>query len=146
MSIWGSLLGGIVGFSFGGPIGALIGSMIGGRISSSRRGTFRQGFAQQQQIFAISLIILAAKLAKGIITIEINANFQFWKNITVKRPISVKVSLNKFNKAVLIKLVINPTSKLKFAKNSPVCLLSIVCVSTFINDFTKSTWTFFVTS
>ena len=64
MSIWGSLLGGIVGFSFGGPIGALIGSMIGGRLSSSRRTAFRQGFAQQQQIFAISLIILTAKLAK----------------------------------------------------------------------------------
>ena len=64
MSIWGSLLGGMVGFSFGGPIGALIGSMIGGRLSSSRRGSFRQGFAQQQQIFVISLIILTAKLAK----------------------------------------------------------------------------------
>ena len=64
MSIWGSLLGGMVGFSFGGPIGALIGSMIGGRISSSRRGGFRQGFVQQQQVFIISLIILTAKLAK----------------------------------------------------------------------------------
>ncbi len=64
MSIWGSLLGGMLGFSFGGPIGALIGSMIGGRLSSSRRHRFRQGFAQQQQIFAISLIILTAKLAK----------------------------------------------------------------------------------
>ena len=64
MSIWGSLLGGMVGFSFGGPIGALIGSMIGGRLSSSRRGGFRQSFVQQQQIFAISLIILTAKLAK----------------------------------------------------------------------------------
>ena len=64
MSIWGSLLGGVVGFSFGGPMGALIGSMIGGRLSSSRRHGFQQGFAQQQQIFAISLIILTAKLAK----------------------------------------------------------------------------------
>ena len=64
MSIWGSLLGGVVGFSFGGPIGALIGSMIGGRLSSSRRHGFQQGLAQQQQIFAISLIILTAKLAK----------------------------------------------------------------------------------
>ncbi len=64
MSIWGSLLGGMVGFSFGGPIGALIGSMIGGRLSSLRRGGFRQSFAQQQQIFIISLIILTAKLAK----------------------------------------------------------------------------------
>ena len=64
MSIWGSLLGGMVGFSFGGPIGALIGSMLGGRLSSSRRGGFRKSFAQQQQIFVISLIILTAKLAK----------------------------------------------------------------------------------
>jgi len=64
MSIWGSLLGGVVGFSFGGPIGALIGSMIGGRLSSSRRRGFQQSFAQQQQIFVISLIILTAKLAK----------------------------------------------------------------------------------
>ena len=64
MSIWGSLLGGMVGFSFGGPIGALIGSMIGGRLSSARRGGFRQSFAQHQQIFIISLIILTAKLAK----------------------------------------------------------------------------------
>ena len=64
MSIWGSLIGGMVGFSFGGPIGALIGSMIGGKLSSSRRGGFQQGFAQQQQLFVISLIILTAKLAK----------------------------------------------------------------------------------
>ena len=64
MSIWGSLLGGMVGFSFGGPIGALIGSMIGGRLSAARRGGFQQNFAQQQQLFVISLIILTAKLAK----------------------------------------------------------------------------------
>ena len=64
MSIWGSLIGGMVGFSFGGPIGALIGSMIGGRLSSTRRGGFQQNFAQQQQLFVISLIILTAKLAK----------------------------------------------------------------------------------
>ena len=65
MSIWGSLIGGFVGFSFAGPIGALIGSMLGGRISSARRSGFRQSFAPPQQIFAISLIILTAKLAKA---------------------------------------------------------------------------------
>ena len=64
MSIWGSLIGGFVGFSFAGPIGALIGSMIGGKISSARRTGFRQSFAQSQQMFAISLIILTAKLSK----------------------------------------------------------------------------------
>ena len=65
MRIWGSLIGGFVGFSFAGPIGALIGSMIGGRISSARRSGFRKNFAQSQQMFAISLIILTAKLSKA---------------------------------------------------------------------------------
>ena len=45
MSIWGSLVGGLVSFSFSGPIGALIGSMIGGRISSARRSGFQRGYA-----------------------------------------------------------------------------------------------------
>ncbi len=65
MSIWGSLIGGFVGFSFAGPIGALIGSMIGGRISSARRSSFQGNFTPPQQVFAISLIILTAKLAKA---------------------------------------------------------------------------------
>ena len=65
MSIWGSLIGGFVGFSFAGPIGALIGSMIGGRISTARRSGFQQSFARSQQTFAISLIILTAKLSKA---------------------------------------------------------------------------------
>ena len=65
MSLWGSLIGGFVGFSFAGPIGALIGSMLGGKISSSRRTGFQRGFAPPQQVFAISLIILTAKLAKA---------------------------------------------------------------------------------
>ena len=64
MSIWGNLIGGFIGFSFAGPIGALIGSILGGKISSARRAGFQQSFAQPQQIFAISLIILTAKLAK----------------------------------------------------------------------------------
>ena len=65
MSIWGSLIGGFVGFSFAGPIGALIGSMVGGRISSARRSGFHRSFTSPQQIFAIALIILTAKLAKA---------------------------------------------------------------------------------
>ena len=65
MSIWGNLVGGFIGFSFAGPIGALIGSIIGGKISSAKRGGFQQGFAQSQQIFVISLVILTAKLAKA---------------------------------------------------------------------------------
>ena len=65
MSIWGSLIGGVVGFSFAGPIGALIGSMVGGRISSARKSGFHRSFAPPQQVFAIALIILTAKLAKA---------------------------------------------------------------------------------
>jgi len=65
MSIWGSLIGGFVGFSFAGPIGALIGAMVGGRISSARRSGFQRSFAPPQQVFAIALIILTAKLAKA---------------------------------------------------------------------------------
>ena len=65
MSIWGNLVGGFIGFSFAGPIGALIGSIVGGKISSARRGGFQKSFAQSQQIFAISLVILTAKLAKA---------------------------------------------------------------------------------
>ena len=52
-------------FSFAGPIGALIGSMVGGRISSARRSSFQRSFAPPQQVFAIALIILTAKLAKA---------------------------------------------------------------------------------
>ena len=65
MSIWGSLIGGFIGFSFAGPIGALIGSVVGGRISSTRRSSFQHSFAPPQQVFAIALIILTAKLAKA---------------------------------------------------------------------------------
>ena len=66
MSIWGSLIGGMVGFSLGGPFGMLLGSLIGGKISRAKSGSagFRS-FAQPQQIFALSLIVLSAKLSKA---------------------------------------------------------------------------------
>ena len=63
MSIWGSLIGGMIGFSLGGPFGMLLGSLIGGKISRSKSG-FKK-FAQPQQIFALSLIVLSAKLSKS---------------------------------------------------------------------------------
>ena len=65
MSIWGSLIGGMIGLSLGGPIGMLLGSILGGKISRSRaRGGFRN-IGQSQRIFALSLIILSAKLSKA---------------------------------------------------------------------------------
>ena len=65
MSIWGSLIGGMVGFSLGGPFGLLLGSLIGGKISRARSRESFGTFAQPQQIFALSLIVLSAKLSKA---------------------------------------------------------------------------------
>ena len=64
MAIWGSLIGGMIGFSLGGPFGMLLGSLIGGKMSRSRSGGGFRSFAQPQQIFALSLIVLSAKLSK----------------------------------------------------------------------------------
>ena len=65
MSIWGSLIGGAIGFSFGGPLGMLLGSFIGGRISKARSSVRHSSFQKNQEIFAISLIVLSAKLSKA---------------------------------------------------------------------------------
>ena len=65
MAIWGSLIGGMIGFSLGGPFGMLLVSLIGGKMSRSRSGGGFRSFAQPQQIFALSLIVLSAKLSKA---------------------------------------------------------------------------------
>tara|TARA_Y100000816_G_C25991137_1_gene517738 strand:- start:39 stop:761 length:723 start_codon:yes stop_codon:yes gene_type:complete len=65
MAIWGSLIGGMIGFSLGGPFGMLLGSLIGGKMSRARSGGGFRAFAQPQQIFALSLIVLSAKLSKA---------------------------------------------------------------------------------
>ena len=65
MAIWGSLIGGMIGFSLGGPFGMLLGSLIGGKISRAKSRTGFGSFAQPQQIFALSLIVLSAKLSKA---------------------------------------------------------------------------------
>tara|TARA_Y100001970_G_scaffold218982_1_gene268640 strand:+ start:1348 stop:2070 length:723 start_codon:yes stop_codon:yes gene_type:complete len=65
MAIWGSLIGGMIGFSIGGPFGMLLGSLIGGKMSRARSGGGFRSFAQPQQIFALSLIVLSAKLSKA---------------------------------------------------------------------------------
>ena len=72
MSIWGSLIGGVIGFSFGGPFGALLGSFVGGKLSQLNSGNKTKSFANSQEVFALSLIVLSAKLSKadGIVTKE----------------------------------------------------------------------------
>ena len=65
MSIWGSLIGGMIGLSLGGPIGMLLGSILGGKISRARARVRFGDIGQSQRIFALSLIILSAKLSKA---------------------------------------------------------------------------------
>ncbi|MDB4238843.1 TerB family tellurite resistance protein [Alphaproteobacteria bacterium] len=65
MSIWGSLIGGIVGFSFGGPFGALLGSFVGGKLSSAHASRQYKSLSNSQEVFALSLIVLSAKLSKA---------------------------------------------------------------------------------
>ena len=65
MSIWGSLIGGMIGFSLGGPFGMLLGSLLGGKISKSRSTGRFSSAAQGQKVFALSLIVLSAKLCKA---------------------------------------------------------------------------------
>ena len=43
----------------------LLGSLIGGKISRAKSGTGFGSFAQPQQVFALSLIVLSAKLSKA---------------------------------------------------------------------------------
>ena len=65
MSIWGSLIGGMIGFSLGGPFGMLLGSLVGGKISRTKSHARMGAYAHPQQVFALSLIVLSAKLSKA---------------------------------------------------------------------------------
>ena len=71
MSIWGKLIGGAAGFAIGGPIGLMVGVAAGhiadnvGSGGRSRRRRLPRSAKSKQQIFAIALIVLAAKMAKA---------------------------------------------------------------------------------
>jgi len=68
MSIWGKVIGGTAGFALGGPIGAIIGVMVGGRLTKKQGSFFSKNKItneQKQNIFALSVIILSAKIAKA---------------------------------------------------------------------------------
>lgn len=82
MSIWGRIIGGVAGFAMGGPFGAVVGAALGhaaenGGFSDLKLPNLRMpgaaGFgparmaaflARRDQLFAISVVVLAAKLAK----------------------------------------------------------------------------------
>ena len=70
MSIWGTLIGGMLGFTIGGPIGALLGSFLGSKFSGRKFKSINFSNENSQQIFALALIILSAKISKadGVVT------------------------------------------------------------------------------
>jgi DnaJ like chaperone protein len=80
MSYWGKLVGGMAGFAVGGPVGAVMGAALGHAADSgavprlARSGFFDPGnlhpakltalFAPREQVFAMAVVALSAKLAK----------------------------------------------------------------------------------
>ena len=67
MSIWGKIIGGTAGFAIGGPFGAILGVIAGNIFDKSKKSSFsyqQSSNQQKQNIFALSIIILGAKLAK----------------------------------------------------------------------------------
>ena len=72
MSIWGKIIGGTAGFALGGPIGAFLGVMVGGSFDRTAKRftkTNQTSHQHKQSIFALSIIILSAKIANIKITI-----------------------------------------------------------------------------
>ena len=68
MSIWGKIIGGTAGFALGGPIGAILGVMVGGSFDRTANQFIKKNKIPQQNkqnIFALSIIILSAKIAKA---------------------------------------------------------------------------------
>lgn len=80
MGYWGKIIGGMAGFAMGGPFGAVVGAALGhaadsGAMPDMRQALGGQGFAwnparmaallgRKDQLFAISVVVLSAKLAK----------------------------------------------------------------------------------
>ena len=76
MSYWGKLLGGIAGFATGGPVGAMIGAALGHAADGGGLPKFSLGesplnparlaalLGGKQQLFAVGVVVLSAKLAK----------------------------------------------------------------------------------
>ena len=80
--MWGKIIGGVAGFAFGGPFGAVVGAALGHAAESggfAQMANFRlpgmSGFGvsparlasllgRREQVFAVAVVVLAAKLAK----------------------------------------------------------------------------------
>ncbi len=71
MSVWGKILGGVGGFLTGGPLGAVVGAALG-HAADTGAGRIGPGAADlaallgnRDTLFAISVVVLSAKLAKA---------------------------------------------------------------------------------
>ena len=79
MGYWGKLIGGTAGFFVGGPFGAVVGAALGHAADSGNMANFRLPFTaadsitparvaalfnRREQLFAIAVVALSAKLAK----------------------------------------------------------------------------------
>lgn len=88
MSYWGKLLGGIAGFAMGGPFGAMLGAALGHAADGGQipRISFGESpfnparlaalLGGKQQLFAVAVVVLSAKLAKvdgAVVRAEIDA-------------------------------------------------------------------------
>src|SRR5690349_21682326 len=79
MGYWGKVIGGVAGFAMGGPMGAVVGAALGHAADAGAAGNLGVRFAPQNgwnparlaamfnrrdQLFAIGVVVLSAKLAK----------------------------------------------------------------------------------
>ena len=77
MGVWGKIIGGAMGFVTGGPLGAVMGAAVGhaadqggaggryfGRPSPRQAAEIAAMLGSREQLFAISVVVLSAKLAK----------------------------------------------------------------------------------
>ena len=79
MGYWGKIIGGVAGFAMGGPVGAVVGAALGHAADSGAMQDFGAQFRPQlgwnparlaamlnrrDQLFAICVVVLSAKLAK----------------------------------------------------------------------------------
>ncbi len=65
MSVWGKIIGGVTGFVTGGPLGAVLGAAAGHVADSGRLAPDMAAMlGNKQQLFAVGVVVLSAKLAK----------------------------------------------------------------------------------
>ena len=104
MSIWGKIIGGTTGFALGGPLGAIIGMMIGGSFDrSAKKFSSSNQISQQQKqnVFALCIIVLSAKIAKadGQVTKEEIYTFKEKFNIQSEEMSEVSKIFNEAKKS-----------------------------------------------